>query len=153
MLADFCVRINYEDSFTTLACEGELDVATSRRLREALDICLGSVPETLLLDLSKVTLLTSSGIETILEGVKGCRERGIHLQLEASSSVRRVLDLVGLWWVGVIEDGISIDQALTEAHVHYANLSAQGLLDKRPRGGLKEGLADGSTGIPTEGLG
>lgn len=43
--------------------------------------------------------------------------------MRLSPEARKVLDLVGLWWLGVVKDGISAQIALEEALRAYASRS------------------------------
>lgn len=57
---------------------------------------------------------------TVLADVVGlCRDRGVRLDLELSASARQMLDSVGLWWLGVIDRGPSLDQAIRDARLAF----------------------------------
>ncbi len=128
-MGDFRLVVHSRGSHARLACAGELDIATVPELETALVTCVETSPSVLWLDLNEVSLLSSSGIDHILGGMALCRERGIALELSLSKSARRILDLVGLWWVGVIDDGLAIDEAMKAAR------EPEGVEDASPTSG------------------
>ncbi|HWC13659.1 MAG TPA: STAS domain-containing protein [Actinomycetota bacterium] len=104
MSTEFLITLTYDARAITLACAGELDIATARKLRDAIELSIEQQPLVFTLDAQGISLLTSSGIEVLLDAVNGCRSNGIKLDLRLSRSSRRILDMVGLWWVGVVEE-------------------------------------------------
>lgn len=106
---------------TTIRCSGELDVSTCRYLQTALRKVLMARPPVLELDCTRITLLAAAGIKCLVEADVACRSRGIDLEMSFSPEARKVLDLVGLWWLGVVKDGISAEIALEEALRAYGN--------------------------------
>lgn len=117
---DFLVRTERRGSSTVVDCSGELDIATCGRLEEALSIALESRPERLVFNGDGITLMTSAGISTLFNLARQCKDGGVLLTLHLSRDARRVLDLVGLWWLGVVDDGLSADDALDDALRAYA---------------------------------
>ena len=77
--------------------QGEVDLYSSPDLR---GVILKSVPSTkgdLLIDLSGVTYIDSSGVATLVEGLRRARESGIGFALVAPSpAVMQVLELARL---------------------------------------------------------
>ena len=122
MGAELTITIDRTNSEVRVACAGELDISGTPRLRRAIARAMGDGPKDLHLDLRGLSLVTSAGIEIILETVAQCREDDVKLRLSCSRVVRRVLDLVGLWWVGVVDDGLSIEQHVKGALRNYAEL-------------------------------
>lgn len=108
------------DGNITLACKGELDIASSASLNRAIAEALEHNPERLCIDVSRVSFISAAGISTLIVAMTTCQERGIHFETVLSSQVRRVFDLVGLWWFGVLDDGIAVDRALDKALRNYA---------------------------------
>ncbi len=95
------------DDVIVVSVAGELDLATAPQLRAYLVDNTASRPTYLVLDLSAVTFLASSGIRLLLEAHGGSDE--IHGQLHltgvtTNSRVRRVLQLTGLLGVFDIHD-------------------------------------------------
>ena len=77
-----------------VAADGEVDLATSPRLRAAL---LAAIEEQdrVLVDLRAVTFMDSTGIATLLAAAEAARRRGTELEVDPSRTVRKVLELVG----------------------------------------------------------
>ncbi len=86
------------DGGAVVRCAGEIDLTNCERIVEAVMSALDSGPTGLVLDMSEVTFLDSSGIRCLLIAEKSCHERRIPLELISSEPVQRVLDLVGLWF-------------------------------------------------------
>ncbi len=139
MLSEFLVTTERRGSSLVVGCAGELDIATCGRLEEALGVALSENPRSLIFDGRGITLLASSGIKTMFELARTCRTRGIELDLKLSRPARRILDLVGLWWLGVVDDGLALEDALSDALRAYAQLAS----DSRASSGSG---VDGSTG-------
>ena len=80
-------------SQTILLVAGEIDLATRDQLRE----CLAPLHGNVVVDLSAVTFLDSSGIATIVAQASRMADEGATLKLRgASSVVARVLHITGL---------------------------------------------------------
>ena len=93
-----------------IALNGEIDLESSPKARELL---LGSVAgeKSLLVDLSAVTYIDSSGVASLVEALKAARENGTRFALAAASEpARRVLELARLDKVFTMYD--TIDDAL-----------------------------------------
>lgn len=116
----FGVASSKRDGNITIACKGELDIATSSSLREAVAENLRHEPERICIDASRVTFISAAGISTLIVSMTECQERGIHFDAVLSPQVRRVFDLVGLWWFGVLDDGIAVHRSLDAALQNYA---------------------------------
>ncbi|HET9673019.1 MAG TPA: STAS domain-containing protein [Actinomycetota bacterium] len=74
-----------------LRLAGELDMATSEELMEALRDRGQGAPVTL--DFSGVTFMDSSGLRTLLEASKAREGDGVIVILDPTPQVRRVLDI------------------------------------------------------------
>ena len=109
-----------QDGSITIACKGELDIASSASVKEALAAALQHNPERICIDAARVSFISAAGISTLIVAMTSCQERGIRFDVVLSSQVRRVFDLVGLWWFGVLDDGIAVGRALDEALRNYA---------------------------------
>jgi anti-anti-sigma factor len=76
---------------------GELDLATSPRLREAVEVCLGESVRTLVIDLRDVTFIDSTGLRTLVFAKQLADDLGAGLLLGSpSDAVMQLLKLVGL---------------------------------------------------------
>jgi anti-sigma B factor antagonist len=79
----------------TVTISGEIDIATSRAMRDALAISAG--PAHLEVDLSAVTFMDASGIGVLLAARQRAVDGGGSLTLRAPSrAVRRVTGILGL---------------------------------------------------------
>lgn len=97
-MADFSVTSDREADAAVLALVGELDFATLEQLRAAADVALhDDTVTTLVLDLSALRFLDSSGLGLWVELHDRSARRGKSLHLRAvPASIQRVLELGGL---------------------------------------------------------
>ena len=128
--AGFSISVRHRGQTSVIACAGELDLLPAEKLREAFEACLDGKPDHVVVDCSELTLLSSAGITALVDTAIRCRELGIPLDLRFSPHARKILDLVGLWWLGVIHDGVSIHEALQQALRAYAEEKFAGNLDQ-----------------------
>lgn len=77
-----------------LMVSGEVDLATSPNLDVAIIAALESGTESLVIDLTDVTFMDSSGLGVIVRGLKRCREADKDLDLVISNE--RVLKVFGI---------------------------------------------------------
>ena len=108
------------DGNITIACKGEFDIASSASVKQAFAEALQHEPERICIDASRVSFISAAGISTLIVAMTTCQERGIKFDVRLSAQVRRVFDLVGLWWFGVLDDGIAVDRSLDAALRNYA---------------------------------
>jgi anti-anti-sigma factor len=135
-MCDFTLTVTRSHSGTSISCSGELDLVGAAKFRDAADLALSEESVALSIDGRGITLMTSAGIEAILRVLERCRAAGVTFHLEVGKQARRVLDLVGLWWLGVIDDGAEIDAVLEEARVRYAQLRDDGVHGGFDSGGV-----------------
>ena len=132
------VASSRRDGSITIACKGELDIASSSSVKDALAAALGHNPERICIDASRVTFISAAGISTLIVAMTSCQGRGIRFDVVLSSQVRRVFDLVGLWWFGVLDDGIAVardlDVALRNYAKHFADPDERIVSFRRPSG-------------------
>ena len=84
---------------------GEVDLSTSPKLREAVLAAVKSSGGPVGVDLSNVSYMDSSGVATLVEGLKATRQKGQDFALVApSNSVMKVLQLARLETVFDIRD-------------------------------------------------
>jgi anti-sigma B factor antagonist len=77
--------------------EGEVDMSTSPELREAMLPLFDKAPSHIVVDLSGVPYIDSSGIATLVESLKLSREGGVRFTIAgAKSSVEAVFELAYL---------------------------------------------------------
>lgn len=125
MQRDFLVSVSNGPGASTIACAGEIDVYTSPRLQQTIDSCLESRPRVLRIYGGGITLLASAGIRTLLYGLQRCRELDIDFDLRLSPEARRVLDIVGLEWLGAEDVPADLDSALAETLQRYGGATVR----------------------------
>jgi len=77
--------------------QGEVDLYSSPKLRKSLFLALEQRPTTLIVELTKVTYMDSSGIATLVEGLQLARKYETRLQLVGlSQAVMEVFQLARL---------------------------------------------------------
>jgi anti-anti-sigma factor len=99
---------------TVVAVAGEVDMASSPLLRSAHEVIAGAEPGSLVvIDLSRVLFLDSSGITTLIELREYAARRRIVLRvvLGQAHAARRALSLTGV--EELIEMHSTIDEALS----------------------------------------
>jgi len=79
-----------------LVVEGEVDLADIAEFHQAAAALIADARSPAVLDLTGVTFFNSSGIGCLATAEKAAESQGVHLVVEASPAVRRVLDIVGL---------------------------------------------------------
>ena len=103
-LGQFSVRTELGDGTAVLHLAGEIDVETAPHFAAAMASLDPATHRTIVLDLSAVEFLDSSGLYRMVVALKRQREQGGDLVLRAPRApVRRVLDIVGLTNVLTIE--------------------------------------------------
>jgi anti-sigma B factor antagonist len=91
------LTINRHGTTATLELTGELDVAQEERVRETLKEVLDSRPECLVLDLSQLTFIDSTGIGIVIGLKKSAEREGVRLIIcRGPVAVQRVFELTGL---------------------------------------------------------
>ncbi|WP_410643934.1 STAS domain-containing protein [Amycolatopsis sp. lyj-346] len=85
-----------EPGVAVVAIRGEMDLATAPRMADELDTVHREAPRRLVLDMSGVAFLSSTGIGALLNLHRECQCGDTDLALIPSSLVRRVLTVVGL---------------------------------------------------------
>jgi len=76
-----------------LSVAGEIDMLTSPDFEVAIDYDLGHLPATLVVDLSKVTFIDSSGLAALFGAH---RRAACPVRVVATRAIARVLDLIGM---------------------------------------------------------
>jgi len=95
--ADFRVTAEVADAAATVAVRGEVDVYTAPQLRECLYDVIRKGGTRVVLDLTEMTFIDSTGLGVIVGSLKRLREAGGDLVLKAPSrSTRKVLEITGL---------------------------------------------------------
>jgi anti-anti-sigma factor len=80
-----------------LYVSGEIDIASAPELRAHLHVALSARPQRLIVDLSQVSYLDSSGIAELTRAGKALQRDGGSLFLQpGKSKVKKILDVLGL---------------------------------------------------------
>jgi anti-anti-sigma factor len=112
MSTDLQVTSRFDGDVCTITCTGELDILSARELSDEIESVLDGDPVALTLDVRGLTLISSAGIELFLDAAGSCYDAGIPYELQVNPDGRQLLDLVGLWWLGVISDGYAAEVAM-----------------------------------------
>jgi anti-sigma B factor antagonist len=94
---DLQVQTRQEGEVAVLAASGEVDVYTAPDLDRAITETLGDGRSRLVIDLSGVSFLDSTGLGVLVKGLKGAREADgwLHLVVTAER-IRKIFDITGL---------------------------------------------------------
>jgi anti-anti-sigma factor len=85
-----------EDGTISLALQGELDLASARQLETRLAEVERESPARLVVDLSRLVFIDSTGLRLLLQADARARERGCELVLRPGEpSVQRVFEVTG----------------------------------------------------------
>jgi len=79
---------------TLLAVEGEIDTLTTGALERALDELVAEAAAVLVVDLSDVTFLASSGLAALIRAAHQAGDRRVRI-VSAARAVRRPLEITG----------------------------------------------------------
>jgi len=98
------VRTTLQNGAAVVAPAGEIDLSCSPELRVALQAALKNAPSALVVDLSEVPSIDSSGLATLIEAMRETQAKKIPLILcGVEGRVRAVLEIARLDSVFVIE--------------------------------------------------
>ena len=93
---DFSVTVLDESGTVTVRCEGELDIAVTKMIEDAVVAVLRSKPNEMVLDWRGISFMDSSGIRLLMQVVLLCRRSGVDMTWSLSEAARKTLDLVGI---------------------------------------------------------
>jgi anti-sigma B factor antagonist len=94
--AEFRVEVDRGQSAVKLRIVGEIDIARIKQLEQSRDGVLAGSPSTLVIDLSKVGFLDSSGLKFLLQTNERVQGLGCELQIvRPAESVMKVFTLTG----------------------------------------------------------
>jgi anti-sigma B factor antagonist len=97
---------------TVIDVEGEVDVFTAPKLRETIIACISEGKDKLIVNLSGVDFMDSTGLGVLVGGLKRVKERNGELAIAgAQGTVLRVLNVTGLNAVFPLHD--SVDAAVS----------------------------------------
>jgi anti-anti-sigma factor len=128
--ADDDLVVSVEDAGEELLirCAGELTPATTHRLLDAVEAGIARGAKRIGVDCSDVGAPGSAAIKALVEIHSRCAAAGASLRLVVAPTARRVLDVVGLPWLGVVSgyEGASLQDTLRR----YVELHYRGPLNK-----------------------
>jgi anti-sigma B factor antagonist len=91
------LELNSVDNVTLIKILGRVDTHSVKRLRQQLVQTVEGAGKNVILDLAGVDFIDSSGLATIVHGMKQCRDKGGDLRLcKPPQAVRMVLELTRL---------------------------------------------------------
>jgi anti-sigma B factor antagonist len=94
---DFFVQPRTEGEWSVIEVQGEVDMFTAPKLRECLVTAADQGQNQIVVDLSKVSFMDSTGLGTLVAGLKRVKENDGTLALVCSHRpVLRVLSITGL---------------------------------------------------------
>lgn len=97
--------LDQEARTATVALRGEIDVLTVDQVRVALIGALAAHPEELVVDLSDLSFIDSTGLGALIAGFQRARDAGVSFRLaRPSPAVRQILVLSGLLEVVQLTD-------------------------------------------------
>lgn len=104
-------EIKEEPNATIVSLQGDVDLESSPEVRKILLECVGR-NKPILIDLSAVGYIDSSGVASLIEALQGARKNGSHLSLaNVNEGALRVLKLARLDKIftihETIEDGLA----------------------------------------------
>jgi len=101
---DLRIEVADTTSPTTVVLNGEIDLSTSSRLREALMAIARSGETSVVVDMAHVTFMDSSGLAALVGPLKRFRRTGGEITLRSpTKGVRKVLEITGLHRVFTID--------------------------------------------------
>jgi anti-sigma B factor antagonist len=98
---------------------GEVDVYTASSLRRELALHMGARAEDLIIDLSGVTFLDSTGLGVLVRAARQLRERGARLALVVDQD--RVVDLLRITALAQV---FAVHRTVRDASIHLAPTGA-----------------------------
>lgn len=91
------VHVTTEGEEAVLSCQGRLTMTTAKALREAVETTVGKGSTRVVVDLSEVPFVDSSGLGALIAGLKRARQAGGDLRIAApGEQVTTVLGLTNL---------------------------------------------------------
>jgi anti-sigma B factor antagonist len=97
-----------DDGPVVVSLAGEMDIASAPELARALEALGGANATAVVIDLSALTFIDSSGISVLATAARDARARGGELVVAApEGDVRRVFEIVRLAEIVPLEDSLS----------------------------------------------
>ena len=94
----FGLSVGTSGTTTTIEPAGEIDLVVAPQLAAACDTAIAAAPETVVLDLSGVEFIDSSGLHAIMGAERHAAARSVRLVvIPGGAAVRRAFAVSGLW--------------------------------------------------------
>jgi anti-sigma B factor antagonist len=91
------IAVSQTGDATTIELEGEWDLATQLATRQAIGRALSGQPESLVLDLSRISFVDSSGVHAVVGLARRSQRLGIRLLIvPGPKAVQRIFELCQL---------------------------------------------------------
>jgi anti-sigma B factor antagonist len=102
---ELVTSLDRDADMVTVALHGEVDVATVDQVRVALTDAIAAKPRNIVVDLSDLSFIDSTGLGALVFGFQRSRDAGIAFRLaRPSRGVRQILVLSGLLEVVELQD-------------------------------------------------
>lgn len=75
------IQMKLEDGVAVLACEGRLNMVSAPRLKSAIEKAVDEGGTKVIVDLAETTFIDSSGLGTLIAGLKRARQAGGDLRV------------------------------------------------------------------------
>lgn len=106
-MADDLVHIESDADSVIVRPQGDVDMSRSPHLRQALRDAMASKPRGLIVDLSEVGYMDSSGLATLVEAMRTAKRGGTKMILCAmNDKVRAIFEIARLDQFFTITDGL-----------------------------------------------
>jgi anti-sigma B factor antagonist len=94
---EIVTSVDTADRTVTVGLHGEVDVLTVDQVRVALTEALAAQPQDIVVDLSELSFIDSTGLGALVFGFQRARDAGVRFRLaRPSTDVRQILVLSGL---------------------------------------------------------
>ena len=108
------VTVSERDASIVVAIDGELDMATAAALRKPILDAIAAGHRHIVVDLTQVTFIDSTGLSVIIGAHKRLQPAGAIAVATESKMVRRVFDLTGL--TEILPMTTSVAEAIVRVH-------------------------------------
>ena len=97
MTDEIVTSLDVADGTATVSLQGEIDILSVEQLRVVLGEAVASRPREIVVDMSGVAFIDSTGLGALIFGFQRARDAGIRFRLaNANPTVRQILVLSGL---------------------------------------------------------
>jgi len=90
------VEVERDGFSTTVRCAGEIDTSTVDQLSQALGEAVGSDAAAVVLDLTGVRFMDSTGLHAVIVGATAAESVGVRFSVLPSTPVERLLEMAGM---------------------------------------------------------